>query len=109
MSNKNNIAIPEQELDEKLDVELRKEVINDTSSKFPIDNGNQVDKVTKDVFKMLKASNLLGWCIGLVFVIYLFEFWWGTNGISEVGKSSIEILKILIFSLSGYLFGTQKE
>ncbi len=68
-------------------------------------------KDNKDVFKMIKANNILGWCISLIFVIYIFEFWWGdkASGISEISKSVIEILKVLIFTLSGYLFGTNNK
>ena len=62
-------------------------------------------------FSTIEGHKLLLICIGLVVVIYIVELYCsirnGRNGnISEIGKTVIEILKMLIFSLTGYLFGT---
>ena len=77
-----------------------------SSGEFPIDNSNNV-KVTKDVFNTVKGRHLLGWCVFILVVIYGVEFFGGHGKVSEVGEKIIEIVKLLIFSLTGYLFGTQ--
>lgn len=79
--------------------------------KFPIDSNSQVkpNEVTKDVFNTIKGHNLLGWCVGLFFFIYLVEFFWNKGEMSKIGETTIEILKLLTFSLTGYLFGTHNN
>ena len=75
---------------------------------FSLDTNNITDtkSVNKDVFNTIKGHNLLGWCVGVLVVIYLFELFVDKGKISSVGTDVIEIIKLLIFSLTGYLFGT---
>ena len=75
---------------------------------FPIDHNNNVkpNEVTKDVFNTIKGHNLLGWCVFILVGIYVVEFFGGHGKVSEVAEKIIEIVKLLIFSLTGYLFGT---
>lgn len=75
---------------------------------YAIDATNETSEKEKDRdwFNTIKGHNLLGWCVALVFIIYLIEFIWNKNKMSDISKDIIEILKLLIFSLTGYLFGT---
>ena len=43
------------------------------------------------------------------FFVYAVETWNNKGGISPVGENFIEIIKLLIFSLTGYLFGTNSN
>lgn len=63
----------------------------------------------KDWFNTIKGHNLLGWSISLIFIIYLIEFFYNKGSLTEVSKHIIEIFKLVIFSLMGYLFGTSKK
>lgn len=76
---------------------------------FSVATDNIQQKNDRDWFNTIKGHNLLGWCVGLLFSIYLFELFFDKGKISEVGNSVIEIFKLLIFSLTGYLFGTQSN
>lgn len=60
-------------------------------------------------FTVRKGHNLLGWCVFFLFVIYVCELIFDKGKMSEVGNSVLEIIKLLIFSLSGYLFGTHSN
>lgn len=81
---------------------------NNLDDHYPIDPSNSVkaNEVTKDVFNTIKGHNLLGWCVAILVGIYVAEFFWGHGKVSEVAEKIIEIVKLLIFSLTGYLFGT---
>lgn len=76
---------------------------------FYVATDNIQQKNDRDWFNTIKGHNLLGWCVGLLFSIYLLELFFDKGKISEVGNSVIEIFKLLIFSLTGYLFGTQSN
>lgn len=95
---------PEQENMD--DIPVEEDVPKDNH--FPIDNTNSVkpNEVTKDVFNTIKGHYLLGWCVAILVFIYGVEFFWNQGKISEVGEMIVEIVKLLIFSLTGYLFGT---
>lgn len=84
------------------------EVNQQMVSNFSVDTNNITDtkSVNKDVFNTIKGHNLLGWCVGVLVIIYLFELFVDKGKISSVGTNVIEIIKLLIFSLTGYLFGT---
>lgn len=88
------------------DIPVEEDVPKDNH--FPIDNSNSVkpNEVTKDVFNTIKGHHLLGWCVTILVSIYLFELFRNQGKISEVGDKIVEIIKLLIFSLTGYLFGT---
>ncbi|MGT2933666.1 hypothetical protein [Streptococcus catagoni] len=81
------------------------------SNQFPLDNSNTVkpNEVPKDVFNTIKGHHLLGWCVGLLTIVYGIEFFFHKGQLTQVGESFIEIIKLLIFSLTGYLFGTQSN
>ncbi|MDY3051363.1 MAG: hypothetical protein SOR31_07045 [Parvimonas sp.] len=83
------------------------EPFNNKKSSIPVENELLLkeNKVDKNLFNTIKGHNLLGWCVGIVVVVYIVERSLGGK-VSEVGKSVIEIFKLLIFSLSGYLYGT---
>lgn len=80
------------------------------SSSVSYDNSLETKsyKVRKDFFTTMKGHNLLGWCIFLLFTIYILEKIFPGRG-SGVAEKIIEILKLLTFSLTGYLFGKQTE
>jgi len=84
--------------------EVSQKVVNN----FTLDTNNTTNTkpVTKDVFNTVKGHNLLGWCVGLLVLIYLLELFVDKGEISKVGSDVVEIIKLLIFSLTGYLFGT---
>ncbi|MGO0077542.1 hypothetical protein ACTMS3_04645 [Streptococcus suis] len=90
------------------DIPIEEDVPKNGYKQFPIDNANNVkpNEVTKDVFNTIKGHNLLGWCVALLLLVYLIETYSNKGGISPVGENFIEIIKLLIFSLTGYLFGT---
>lgn len=54
----------------------------------------------------IKGHYLLGWCVAIFCLIYFFELFKNNGSVSEIGKVILEILKVLTFSLTGYLFGT---
>ena len=89
-------------------IPIEEDVPKNTTNQFPTDNANNVkpNLVTKYVFNTIKGHNLLGWCVALLVFVYAVETWNNKGGISPVGESFIEIIKLLIFSLTGYLFGT---
>lgn len=102
------------EKDEVLDYYVPKEEID-----IPLNNNRDNDKNTliktklkdKSWFNTIEGHKLLLICIGAIVILYFSEIWIsfknGNNGnISEIGKAVIEIFKMLIFSLTGYLFGT---
>lgn len=90
------------------DIPIEEDVPKSDYKQFPIDNANNIkpNEVTKDVFNTIKGHNLLGWCVGLLLAVYLIETFINKGGVSPVGENFIEIIKLLIFSLTGYLFGT---
>lgn len=92
-------------------IPIEEDVPKNTTSQFPTDNANNVkpNLVTKDVFNTIKGHNLLGWCVALLVFVYAVETWKNEGGISPVGANFIEIIKLLIFSLTGYLFGTNSN
>ena len=102
MPNKsNNIEkMPKEEIDEPL-------IINNKNNQPELTQTLlKQNKLDKNLFNTIKAHNLLGWSIGLLFIIYLFEFFDNKGNLTEIGKIIVEIIKLIIFSLMGYLFGT---
>ncbi|MFU2204258.1 hypothetical protein ACQTPQ_08885 [Streptococcus hyovaginalis] len=93
------------------DIPIEEDVPKNNFEQFPLDSTNNVkpNEVTKDVFNTIKGHNLLGWCVGLLVIVYLIETFNNKGGVSPVGESFIEIIKLLIFSLTGYLFGTNSS
>lgn len=75
---------------------------------FPMDNRNSTEqnKVSKDVFNTIKGHHLLGWCVFILVVIYGIESFAHKGSTTDIAERVIEIIKLLIFSLTGYLFGT---
>lgn len=59
------------------------------------------------IFDKIKGHKLLGWCIAVLVFIFIIEEWKHSGKTSETATSIIEIFKILIFSLTGFLFGTK--
>ena len=92
-------------------IPIEEDVPKNTNSQFPTDNANNVkpNLVTKEVFNTIKGHNLLGWGVTLLVIVYVVETYRNNGGISPVGESFIEIIKLLIFSLTGYLFGTNSN
>lgn len=63
------------------------------------------NKNQRDWFNLQKGHNLLGWCVFFIFVIFILDFF----GNSKANTSQIiEIFKVMIFTLSGYLYGKKK-
>lgn len=93
------------------DIPIEEDVPKKNTNLFPFDDANNVkpNAVTKDVFNTIKGHNLLGWCVGLLTFVYLIEYWFNKGGVSPAGENFIEIIKLLIFSLTGYLFGTNSN
>lgn len=93
------------------DIPIEEDVPKKTVKQFPVDNANNVEpnKVTKDVFNTIKGHNLLGWCVALLIMVYLIETFKHDGKITPIGEMFIEIIKLLIFSLTGYLFGTNNR
>ncbi|VTY16748.1 Uncharacterised protein [Streptococcus salivarius] len=75
---------------------------------FPMDNRNSTEqnKVSKDVFNTIKGHFLLGCCVFILVVIYGIESIFHKGSTTDIAERVIEIIKLLIFSLTGYLFGT---
>lgn len=93
------------------DIPIEEDVPRKIPKYFPIDNANNVEpnKVTKDVFNTIKGHSLLNLSVTLLLIVYFVETFSNKGGISPVGESFIEIIKLLIFSLTGYLFGTNSK
>lgn len=93
------------------DIPIEEDTPKNLDDHFPLDNSNDIkaNEVTKDVFNTIKGHNLLGWCVAFLFAVYLFELFKNNGDVSSVGNSIIEIIKLLIFSLTGYLFGTNSN
>lgn len=89
--------IAKQEIDEPLN-EFRENKILQQDNK----------KLDKDLFSRVKGHNLLGWCVVILVIIYFIEKYTG-GSISPIAESIIEIIKLLIFSLTGFLFGKHSE
>ena len=77
-----------------------------TSYALAENNRTKDNEKDRDWFNTIKGHNLLGWCVALIFFIYLFELFKNNGHLSEIAKDIIEIIKLLMFSLTGYLFGT---
>ncbi|HEK9220948.1 hypothetical protein [Streptococcus equi] len=95
----------EPEKENMEDIPIEEDVPKQLPTSFQIDNENQ-PKVSKDMFNTIKGHHLLGWCVFVIVVIYMIEFFLNSGKTSDVGNKIIEIVKLLIFSLTGYLFGT---
>lgn len=101
--------------EEKKNIPIEEDVPMDRpiqdNTKFYIDSINQKENktVSRDVFNTIKGHNLLGWCVGILVIIYLLELFFNKGRISSIGSNIIEIIKLLIFSLTGYLFGTNSN
>lgn len=96
----NNIEnIPKEELDEPLN--NKKEQPPQLTETLLKQN-----KLDKTLFNTIKGHKLLGWCLLLLFIIYLIEMFKNNGNLSEISKITVEIIKLIIFSLMGYLFGT---
>lgn len=103
------ITLPNREEEERIE-DLKGRYPSDIETKVnsPIPNG--VNKDNLDVFDRVKGHYLLGCCIGILVFIYLLEFlktWITKQASTEISGTIVEIIKILIFSLTGYLFGTR--
>ena len=104
LSEDNQIKRALTEEDEPSDfLESRPQVSSD--KRFEITKGI-LPKINKDDYNTVKGHYLLGWCVTLIIGIYIFEFFFHKGAISEIGKDVLEIMKLLMFSLTGYLFGT---
>ncbi len=99
-ANSNEIEnIPKEELDEPLNNRSEQPLqLTETLLKQ-----NELDK---NWFNTIKGHNLLGWCLFILFLIYLIEIFKNGGVLSEISKTTVEIIKLIIFSLMGYLFGT---
>ena len=62
-------------------------------------------KLNKETYNTIKGHHLLPFCVGLIMAIYLFETFCHGGKISDIASNAIEVIKVLIFSLTGYLFG----
>lgn len=98
----------EPEKENMEDIPIEEDIPKQLPTSFQIDNENQ-PKVSKDMFNTIKGHHLLGWCVGLLALVYGVENFAHKGDISSVGESFIEIIKLLIFSLTGYLFGTNSN
>lgn len=106
-NDKNNIPL------EEIDVPIQDTeyyVANKKSNEFNKikDLSPKPNNIEKEWFTTIKGHNLLGWCIASLVLIYVVEICRGGD-ISEVGSQVIEVLKVLIFSVSGYLFGQRNK
>ncbi len=63
------------------------------------------NKNQRDWFNLQKGHNLLGWCVGLIFAIFILDFFFNSKANTI---QIIEIFKVMIFTLSGYLYGKKK-
>lgn len=103
------IVMPDKEEEERIE-SLEGKYPSDVEPQInsPIPNG--VNKDNLDVFDRVKGHSLLGCCIAILVFIYLLEFiktWITKQASTEISGTIVEIIKILIFSLTGYLFGTR--
>lgn len=92
-------------------IPIEEDIPKNTTSQFAndIENDTKQNNFKKDVFNTIKGHNLLGWCVALLVIVYLIETFFNNGGISPIGGNFIEIIKLLIFSLTGYLFGTNSN
>lgn len=92
-------------------IPIEEDIPKNTTSQFAndIENDTKQNNFKRDVFNTIKGHNLLGWCVALLVFVYAVETWNNKGGISPVGENFIEIIKLLIFSLTGYLFGTNSN
>lgn len=62
-------------------------------------------KINKDTYNTIRGHYLLIICLVLIMLIYFFETFVHGGKISDIASNAIEVIKVLIFSLTGYLFG----
>lgn len=79
---------------------------NITPITFEVNQTNTPEKNDRDWFNTVKGHHLLGWCVCLFILIYVIETIFHGGRPSQTAEVVIEILKLLTFSLTGYLFGT---
>ena len=63
------------------------------------------NKRKKDWFNLVKGHKLLGICVALIFIMYLLDFFFNSKKNAE---QVLEIFKVLLFTLSGYLYGKRE-
>lgn len=107
--NEKDEILENQVAKEEIDVPLN--YINDSESDNYKNTLTKTKLKDKSWFNTIEGHKLLLFCIVAIMLLYFIEicisFKSGNNGsISEIGKIVIEIFKMLIFSLTGYLFGT---
>ena len=81
--------------------------INAQSDSF-FKNGiiRKVPKTFNDYF----ASRLVGWCVALLFFVWLIEFAFGIkDGANTLTGQLFEVLKTIVTAGLGYLFGSRKS
>ncbi len=93
------LKLPKEELDEPITQVNHNKQIDEVTLDY------KENKIDRAVFTTIKGHSVLNWCIGLMAVIYLIERFYGGGEISNIGNVFVEVLKMLIFSLVGYLFG----
>lgn len=88
---------------------IEEDVPKNNIPSFAVSRENEQQTNDRDWLNTIKGHNLLGWCVFLFVFIYGIEFTFHQGEVSEIGKTVIEILKLLTFSLTGYLFGTSSR
>ena len=92
--------LPEtDDIPEEIDVPLPDEELKQAGV-TPSDN-----KRKKDLFNLVKGHKLLGICVTLIFIMYLLDFFFNSKKNAE---QVLEIFKVLVFTLSGYLYGKRE-
>ena len=93
--------LPEtDDIPEEIDVPLPDAEFKQDDSVTVSDN-----KRKKDWFNLVKGHKLLGICVALIFIMYLLDFFF--NG-KKNAEQVLEIFKVLLFTLSGYLYGKRE-
>lgn len=75
----------------------------EASDNFPISLLER--KINKETYNTIKGHALLIVCVVLLMIIYVFETFFHGGKISDIASTAIEVIKVLMFSLTGYLFG----
>lgn len=92
------------EITEEQDVPFNLEDMPDFSEKKDIITTK--DAPNLDLMKFGLGSNMLGWCLFLMMICVLISLW---KPDSTLVNNAFEAFKLIVMTILGYIFGTNKK